>query len=88
MEVKNKSVGRPKKDNNRKHQVKALLTKEEFEALENYCLNNDISKSKVISSFINKYLVNEVKEVIIEEVKEVIVEEKDIKNIFENILNK
>lgn len=91
MEVKNKSVGRPKKDNNRKHQVKALLTKEEFETLENYCLNNDISKSKVISNFINKYLINEVsevKEVVSEEVKEVIVEEKDIKNIFENILNK
>lgn len=49
----NKGVGRPKKENNRSYQVKALLTKEEFETLENYCLNNDISKSKAISNFIN-----------------------------------
>jgi len=49
----NKGVGRPKKDNNREYQVKALLTKEEFEKLEKYCLDNDISKSKAISNFIN-----------------------------------
>ena len=49
----NKGVGRPKKDNNREYQVKALLTKEEFEILEKFCELNDISKSKAISNFIN-----------------------------------
>jgi hypothetical protein len=50
----NKGVGRPKKDNKRTYQVKALLTEEEFKKLENYCNTNNISKSKVLSTLISK----------------------------------
>ncbi len=50
----NKGVGRPKKDNKRTYQVKALLTEEEFKKLENYCNTNNISKSKILSTLISK----------------------------------
>ena len=50
----NKGVGRPKKDNKRTYQVKALLTEDEFKKLENYCNTNNITKSKVVSTLISK----------------------------------
>ncbi len=50
----NKGVGRPKKDNKRTYQVKALLTEDEFKKLENYCNTNNISKSKILSTLISK----------------------------------
>ena len=50
----NKGVGRPKKDNKRTYQVKALLTEDEFKKLAHYCNTNNISKSKVLSTLISK----------------------------------
>ena len=50
----NKGAGRPKKDNKRTYQVKALLTEDEFKKLENYCNTNNITKSKVLSNLISK----------------------------------
>ena len=47
-----KKIGRPLSDNPRKHVVSCKLTSEELSNLDNYCVQNNISKSEVLKKSI------------------------------------
>lgn len=47
-----KKMGRPLSDNPRKHVVSCKLTSEELSNLDNYCAQNNTSKSEVLKKSI------------------------------------